>query len=522
VPASERLPEFSQIFQQEKVLKIVAPPFFGKTTWLHEIVDGFNSGGDYYATYISLAPLNGIVKTREAVLTLIGLLQEDLKSLLESQPQLQHQELFNVSHGSLGRDHYSTRGNPNFAIMSYLARVSEAMDKPWILFFDDTDALIGPPLFNIINQFQAGLNKCSQTNKRTFPMTLGLVGTRKKITQLESFTNLGNPQSVIRTFLLNPRNLNAIILHLHSLTTLQINSLFESFNQDYPNRFSPEAIERIIYWANGHPYLVNRLAWQLLRQMKPVFSNQDVDDAALTIAESDSPYVIFIKDRLKEQRVIWVMDPIYSGTMSKIPRFGEDTQYAKEMGLINLDNDFRLLPASPLVNEVIVRELTNDLAGTLLTPLERSWTEGDTLFLTDLLITYQGLWLERKDYFFSRHAEFLVFQHVESVYAFITYAFLKKTLKKNAWVELDICEGRGFTNILISHGTKKYLVSVKIKEDPNISDSINQLAKHWVETNVHEVWLTVFDSDKNKSLKDKVYYRTEKLLDDLFVHILGF
>ena len=80
-------------------------------------------------------------------------------------------------------------------------------------------------------------------------------------------------------------------------------------------------------------------------------------------------------ERLKEERVRQVIEPVITGADHQIKVSSDDFQYVLDLGLIAIEKG-RIVPANPIYREVITRELSQDSQMALDPELEGRWIKG--------------------------------------------------------------------------------------------------------------------------------------------------
>lgn len=119
------------------------------------------------------------------------------------------------------------------------------------LLLDEADVVGGLALISLLRQLRAGF---MDRGPGRFPSAVGLIGMRDLRDTLAESKD-GSP--------LNPGshfNIKATRLTLRDFQPGEVAELLGQHTQETGQRFEPEAVDRVVYWTCGQPYLVNALA----------------------------------------------------------------------------------------------------------------------------------------------------------------------------------------------------------------------------------------------------------------------
>jgi hypothetical protein len=126
-------------------------------------------------------------------------------------------------------------------------------------------------------------------------------------------------------------------------------------------RFEPAAVRRIWELGQGHPWLTNALADQIVRRDVPDRSTPivagHVEAAKETIILERRSHIDSLVARLREPRVRRILEPMLLGEHAAGDTLDDDFAYVLGLGLIRASGG-RFEIANPIYREVIPRALT--------------------------------------------------------------------------------------------------------------------------------------------------------------------
>ena len=203
-----------------------------------------------------------------------------------------------------------------------------------------------------------------------FPWSLALIGLRDvrdyKIASGGS-SRLGTP---------SPFNILVKSLTLRNFTREEVAELYAQHTAETGQSFEPAALDRAFDLSRGQPWLVNALAAtavdELARDRAVAVTAADIDKAKERLIASRVTHLDALADKLQEDRVRRVIEPVLAGLEvdSRVPR--DDIDYVLDLGLIARDAAGNLGIANPIYREVIPRELGSVTADVMVLPA-RSW-----------------------------------------------------------------------------------------------------------------------------------------------------
>jgi hypothetical protein len=231
IPALERQTEVLQRIKSKRYFILHAPRQSGKTTFLDAIINKINKEGQYYALYCSLNSLTDIKDKEtmaEGVVELLRSASEEVKNIADAWPS-------------------TKKWLPNIYVRKVLSDLCATLDKPLVLFFDETDSLTGDPLITFLTQLRDGFNR---RTKIPFPSSIALVG----MSQIRDYiTNFSSEKESLNSP--SPFNI-ASALTLNNFTRDEIGLLYAQHTKAPGQVFEPDSVERAWYWTCGQPWLL--------------------------------------------------------------------------------------------------------------------------------------------------------------------------------------------------------------------------------------------------------------------------
>jgi hypothetical protein len=151
---------------------------------------------------------------------------------------------------------------------------------------------------------------------------------------------------------------------------------------------------------------------------------------------------------------------------------------------------------------------------------ELKWTDGQKVFVSDLLKEFQNFWRKGSMSFPLRHSEFSASQYDEATYSFMLEAFLQRVANGGAKIFRQFAEGRGAVDLCILYKERQYLLEAKIKGHSTLKESLTQLAGYLDSNGEQEGWLVIFDREREKKWEEKIYWNTQQF-DGKTIHVVG-
>lgn len=470
---TRRLPEVRMLIDRQSYFVLHAPRQAGKTTALLALAAELTAEGRYAAAVVSAetgAPFGDDPGAAEGAL--LATFRDRIRTQLP--PELQPPPW--------------PAAEPGGRVGAALTAWAEACPRPIVLFIDEIDALRDDALLSVLRQLRAG----HPQRPRAFPWSLALVGLRDvrdyKIASGES-SRLGTP---------SPFNILVKSLTLRDFTRDEVQELYAQHTAETGQSFEQAAIDRAFDLSRGQPWLVNALAGtavdELATDRRVAVTATNIDQAKERLIATRVTHLDALADKLQEERVRRVIEPVLSGQDlgAGVPR--DDIDYALDLGLIARDAAGNLAVANPIYREVIPRELASVTADVLVLPA-RSWKLPDgRLDVDGLFDAFVAFW--------KRHAEPLVKSqsYPEIAPHIVLMAYLQRVVNGGATIEREYAAGSGRMDLCIrwpvSGGEQLVAIELKVwrdrQSDP-LPEGLSQLEGYLGRLGLTEGFLVIFD-----------------------------
>ena len=315
------LPEIEDLIEQRKYFVVHAPRQTGKTSMLLALRDYLNASGKYFCVYANIEPgqanRNDVETVNDVVCTIIAL---QIDSLLGGR---KYSELYAKKFRKSGKGAH---------IVTFLTFLSEEFDKPFILFLDEIDALVGDSLVSVLRQLRSGYEK----RPDHFPQSVILCGVRDVRDYRITLSN----QEIITGG--SAFNVKAKSLRMGNFSKEEIHELYMQHTEATGQVFDEACFPMIWKATEGQPWLVNALAYEVTYEMK---ENRDrsvriipemIYKAQESIIYQRYTHIDALIDKLKEPRVRRIIEPLLANDEdadeSLFPP--NDLQYCVDLGLI--------------------------------------------------------------------------------------------------------------------------------------------------------------------------------------------
>ena len=219
-----------------------------------------------------------------------------------------------------------------------------------------------------------------------------------------------------------------------------------------------------------------------------------------------------LADKLKEERVRKVIEPILAGVEKPEQIPVDDISYVEDLGLIQTKGQLNI--ANRIYQEIIPRELTYSTQLTI--THKTAWyidSENGQLIVNKLLLAFQN--------FFREHSKHWVeqFDYKEAGQQLLLQAFLQRIINSGGRIEREYGLGRMRTYLLIiwpindSNNTlQKIVLELKILHkslEQTIAKGLKQTSLYIDRCNENEGHLIIFNCDTKKSWDDKIFHKKE-------------
>ena len=496
IPPLERmdLDYVLDLISAEKYFILHAPRQSGKTSALKALQDHLNKGaaGNYRCLYAN-------IELAESV-------REDVARAIPAILQVLARRALNVlKDGALAeiRREVLAEGSPDTALWDALQRWAQADPRPLVLLIDEIDALRGDALLSVLRQLRAGYDE----RPDSFPQSVVLCGVRDvRDYRIRSGTT-GRTFTGASAF-----NISAASLRLGDFDSAEVETLLGQHTEETGQQFDSAAVDRVYTQTEGQPWLVNALCYEACfknpqgRDRKRPITEDDVFEAQEVLIEGRVVHLDQLADKLQEDRVQRVIEPMLSGVMHR-SYTAHDLEYVRDLGLVALDAPPRI--ANPIYAEVVPRELTYATQQDLL--VEPAWyiDEDGALKLEELLEAFQ-------EYFRGNSEHCLkLFQYQEAGPQLLLQAFLQRVLNGGGHLVREYGLGRRRVDLFIRWprpgAVQRFVIECKVQRgslDETLKKGLPQTADYMDLCAADAGHLVIFDRSA-KPWAEKVYRRTE-------------
>ncbi|GAP72910.1 AAA-like domain-containing protein [Candidatus Symbiothrix dinenymphae] len=490
IEASSRLSGIRELIEQEQYFVIHAPRQSGKTTLLLDLVNRINSEGKYYALYCSLEAAQGIIDPKEGIPAIVKRMQSK----------------FRFSNIPKGETFAKDADYSNYAgvLVDELTVFCMSSDKPLIIFFDEADCLSEGTLITFLRQLRDGYTTRGNT---PFVHSIALVGMRN----IRDFKARIRPDSESLGSA-SPFNVIKKALTFSNFTKEEAVELYGQHTAETGQVFEQEAIDLVLKQTQGQPWLVNAIACEVIEETlqsdytKPVTAEL-VEEAIQTIILRRDTHIDSLLERLKEERVRRVMEPVIIGDIEKISTQSDDYLYTKDLGLIR-EAPGLVAPANPIYAEVILRTLSADSQQDLCSekyPYQMPrYLKNGRIDMIYLMQDFQAFWRENSAIWVER------FDYKEAAPHLILQAFLQRIVNGGGQIVREFAAGRDRLDLCVEYEGQKYPIELKLRYSSKTEEkSYAQLINYMDTVGAKEGWLIIFDRRPDIDWDAKIYLKTE-------------
>ncbi|MGH6630246.1 MAG: hypothetical protein ACREB3_10995, partial [Burkholderiales bacterium] len=303
-------------------------------------------------------------------------------------------------------------------------------------------------------------------------------------------------------------------LRLGNFSAEEIKALYLQHTAETGQRFDDGVWPLVWDLTAGQPWLVNALAYDVCfrrpegkDRSRPI-TVELIEQSKETLILRRDTHLHQLAERLKEDRVRRVIEPILMSGLEteKIPP--DDIQYVRDLGLIGLGQPLAI--SNAIYREVIPRELTWSTQEFLVQ--EAAWYVGPDgrLEMTKLLKEFQQFFREHSESWLER------FDYKEAGPQLLLQSFLQRIVNGGGEIRREYGLGRKRTDLLITWpytgGAQRVVIELKIARsapDKLITEGLAQTADYLDRSGAPEGHLVIFDRRRRK-WADKIFRRARK------------
>ena len=510
VPPLERLDsdKLLLLIRQHKYFVLHAPRQTGKTSALLALRDELNAGGEFRCVYANLEAGQAM---REDIAGAMRAILYELE--LQADATLGDGSLASMWPGIL------ERAGPGNAFRGVLARWAEADPRPLVLLIDEIDALVGDALLAVLRQLRAGYHQ----RPLRFPQSVVLCGVRDV---RDYRIHSGTEKAIVAGG--SAFNIKATSLRLGDFSDEEVDALLTQHTLETGQAFTGEARVAIRELTRGQPWLVNALAYEACfdnragRDRDRAITGDAIHGAREQLILRRETHLDQLTDKLREERVRRVVEPLLSGAEAADSLAADDLQYVRDLGLITRSGPVAI--ANPIYREVIPRDLTWTTQEMSIHH-DPAWYVGDdgVLRVGELLAAFQAFFREHSEHWVER------FQYKEAGPQLLLQAFLQRIANGGGRIEREYGLGRMRTDLLLlwprggtqaqapapageSRAMQKVVIECKVLHrgfERTLREGLDQTRSYMDRCGAAEGHLVVFDRTEGKPWDEKIFRRDE-------------
>ena len=492
------LDEVLGLVREKRYFVLHAPRQTGKTSILLALKDELNRSGSYRCVYIN-------VEVGQAAREDVG---AATRSILNHTARRARSTLHDDFVASIWPEALS-RAGPYNALEEVLGRWAEADPRPLVLLIDEIDSLIGDTLLSVLRQLRAGYDQ----RPSGFPQSVVLCGVRDvRDYRIQS----SNEKALVTGG--SAFNIKSESLRLGDFSRHEVETLLAQHTAETEQAFDPDAGRAIWTLTQGQPWLVNALADQAC------FRNEDLDhgepvtagvvrDAGEQLILRRDTHLDQLADKLREERVRRVVEPVLSGETPAGGIPDDDVDYVRDLGLIARDGPIRI--ANPIYREIVPRQLVYGDQDFL--NQETAWyvdPHSGRLRTDKLLAAFQTFFREHSEHWLERY------QYREAGPQLLLQAFLQRVVNSGGRIEREYGLGRMRTDLLVvwprapsgpATVPQRIVIECKVRHgglDGTVAAGLEQTRAYMDRCAAEEGHLIVFDRS-SRPWRDKVFRREE-------------
>jgi hypothetical protein len=470
----------------------------GKTTSARWLARHYNAGKRYRAIWVDIETARERAKPARAFRTLLRKLDQIVAHTL---PEL-----------GVPASREKLLEDPETAVLFYLQDLAARCKRPLVVLFDEADGLVGASMVSFLTQLRDGYLARAES---PFPHSVVLIG-RRTVRDYVLSQEERAPLRWLGTS--SPFSISAEAASLGPFTRDHVSELLVQHTLATGQRFEPEAVSCIYDLSQGHPWLVNALADQLvgrdlLDRAVPVTLSH-VEAAKEELILERRTHLESLVARLREPRVRRILDPMLAGDETEGDVLDDDFAYVLGLGLIRArGGQFEI--ANPIYREVVPRALTYIRQMQIAQQPSAFVRPDGSLDLPRLMAAWQVYWRERG------HLAAAGFGYPVSGPHLMLMAFLQRILNGGGKLDREYGLGRGALDLMIEWQGKRHAVEVKLRRDTQTEErALEQMARYLDTMGLDEGWLVMFDLRSTTPWDERLTSRTVETAGKR-VHIVG-
>ncbi len=498
------LQDMMRLIDQEKYFVLHAPRQTGKTSYLLALMEHLNKGDQYRCLYVNVERAQAARENVEAGMQAI------LKSLANAASFYWQDSFLENNWKNIFED-----SGAYSALNDTLMKLCQTSDKPVVLFLDEIDSLVGDTLISVLRQLRGGY----AMRPSSFPQSIILCGVR----DVRDYRIHSDKDKAVITGG-SAFNIKAESLRLGCFSLEEIKTLFHQHTLETGQKFNPDVFTRVWELTEGQPWLVNALGYETCFKMKNAHHREKeitvtmINEAKENLIIRRETHLDQLADKLKEDRVRRVIEPILAGLDAAETVPIDDVDYTSDLGLIKKSPQLTI--ANRIYKEVIPRTLT--YTAQLRITHDSSWyvKPDGRLDMDKLLTAFQ-------EYFRKNFQSWVGgFDYAEAGPQLLLQAFLQRVVNGGGRIEREYGLGRKRTDLLViwfydnkkdngkNKGKQEAVIEMKLRYgnlETAIQKGLEQTHDYMDKCGTTEGYLLLFDKDPDKPWEDKIFKQNRQL-----------
>ena len=502
-------PELSSLISAQKYFILHAPRQTGKTSLLINLMHFINAQGQYRALYVN-------IEAAQAARSDVNAAMSSILSAMASAASLYWRD------ETLCDWTREQAKNPDRqdALRLVLEHWSRASSKPLIVFLDEVDALVGDTLISLLRQIRAGYAQ----RPEAFPQSMVLCGVR----DVRDY-RIHRPDGEVITGG-SAFNIKSESIRLSDFTQADVKALLQQHTDATGQTFEAGVLEEIWLDTQGQPWLVNALAYEAcFRSTGQTDRSQSVTVEQMRLARESlilrrDTHLDQLADKLREERVRRVIEPIVAGAADAQDFPDDDIQYLRDLGLISMRRPLTI--ANRIYQEIIPRQLTWSTQESMVQ--EQAWylAADGRLDMDKLLTAFQQFFREHSESWLQRYA------YQEAGPQLLLQAFLQRIVNGGGRIAREYGLGMGRTDLFLQWPLtdqgylgpmQQVVLELKIQHKGKAATrqaGLEQISRYAQRCGSHDAHLLIFDRNPKTPWHRKIYRETHRV-DALTVTVWG-
>jgi type II secretory pathway predicted ATPase ExeA len=485
LPPERRLGRVLRLVAQRKYFTLTAGRQTGKTTSARWMVKHLNASGAYCAVWVDIQNAREQPDPTKAY---AAILYDFDVAVTRDLPGL----------GLPPTAARSIEATSSF-ILRYLRDLAARSPLPLVVVFDEADGLVGEAMVSLLTQLRQGYIDRSEV---PFLSSVVLVGQR----QVRDYAlREEDRRALVWLGTSSPFNVATEAMTLGSFSEAEVRELCAQHTAATRQRFEPQALARIYELGQGHPWLTNAMAhqivtWDVEDRNVPITATH-VEAAKETIIREWRTHIDSLVARLHEERVRRILAPMLMGETTGADVLDDDFAYVRGLGLIR-EHRGHFEISNPIYREVLPRALCH--IQQLQIRNEPAWyvRSDGSLDMGKLMNGWQVFWRE------DGHLAADGFAYREAGPHLMLMAFLQRIVNGGGRIEREYGLGRGALDLLVEWGEERHAIEVKLRRDTTTEErALEQTAQYLDRIGLQEGWLVMFDLRKGIAWDDRLFLR---------------